>query len=61
MKFNNEEYKDIGISNIKGTKDKKKLIYITEWGHLIYLFSKSPIQVVSNPCGTWEDMSLDDK
>lgn len=61
MKFNYEEYKDIGISNIKGTEDMKKLMYFSELGHMIYLFSDSPIRVVSNPCGVWEDISLDVK
>ena len=61
MKFNYEEYKDIGISNIKGTKDMKKLLYLSELGHMIYLFSDSPIRVVSNPCGVWEDINLDVK
>lgn len=61
MKFNREEYKNIGISNIKGTEDMKKLMYFSEMGQMIYLFSDSPIRVVTNPCGIWEDISLDVK
>ena len=61
MKFNHEEYKNIGISNIKGTKDMKKLMYFSELGYIIYLVSDSPIRVISNPCGIWEETSLDVK
>ena len=59
MKFNHEEYKKIGISNIMATKDRKKLMYFSNQGHLIYLYSENPISVVSNPCGVWEEINFE--
>ena len=59
MKFNYEEYKKIGISNIMATEDRKKLMYFSNQGYLVYLYSESPINVVSNPCGVWEEINFE--
>lgn len=53
-KFNQEEYLPIDVSNLTRTKDGKKILYLSELGHMIYLYSESPIEVVPNPAGEWE-------
>ena len=52
-RFNNEEYFESGVSNLATTSDEKKILFLSELGHMIYLYSENPIQIVQNPAGEW--------